>query len=125
MQCAADTRKSTSRFTAEWRSAFTSVAAVLCCKVGVSRKDLGGESDNMPRMWVWTVGVLEDTFHLVATSSWRTGKRTMEKEPERSRKQNHHRPGVSDGTDLKTYVLQEDEKEKPEVRLNMLTAAVS
>lgn len=71
--------------------------AILFYKVGMNRKDLGGESDNMPCMWVWTVGVLENTFHLVAHSSGRTGKRKMEKEPEKSRMQNHHHPDVSDG----------------------------
>lgn len=63
----------------------------------MNRKDLGRESDNMPCMWVWTVGVLENMFHLVAHSSWRTGKRKMEKGPEKSRKQNHHHPDVSGG----------------------------
>ena len=63
----------------------------------MNRKHLGGESDHMLCMWVWTVGVLENTFHLVAPFSWRTGKRAMEKEPEKSRKHNHHCPDASDG----------------------------
>lgn len=75
-------------------------------------KDVGGESDNVPCVWVWTVGVLENTFHLVAHSSWRTGKRKMEKGPEKSRKQSHTTQMSVTGTEhLETYEPQESEKE--------------